>query len=290
MADDRLRGLTALLDEFTASVALTASLTLQRDVAKKELGRRVWDFDRSRRHHSTFVTLAEQQANSKVKAQKQFEQLDKQLGHHMAQRHALSVTIASEILSHSNSHEAETLKRVERRLDDTSKEVGHLNTEVGGVKLLQSKMATFRRELDGAFHDIAALRSTLSQTVKDLESQTSQSATKLKTDITKLQADIEGVKKAVEDRAAVPVDNHHQDLEFDGLGLAPTIVMLKEIAQTHFRALRQVDNDLNTFEAEVEDLNGKLQALIEPGVPSRAGLRSGMDSTPIRTTFHPQVN
>ena len=286
VADDRLQALTALLDNFTASVASTASLTIQRDVAKKELARREYDFDRSRRHHNTFAALAEQQANSKLKAQKQFEQLSKQLSVHTAQRHELSITIATRILSYSSGHETETLKRVEGRLDDTSKAVSHLNTELGGIKSLQPKIATFQRELDGAFHDIAALRSTLSQAVKNWESQTSESATKVETDMTKLQDDIDGVKKAVKAGAAAPVGTQQPDLEFDGLGLAPTIVKLKEIAEAHFRALRQVDNDLDTFETKVEDLDESFQAVVERGVPNRAELKAGMDSTLARSSIY----
>lgn len=166
--DDRVESLTAVLDEFTSHVGKMTSITVQRDMAKKEWAKRDQDYEKSRRYHAAFATLAEQQENSKVRARQKFEELDKQLKDHVTAREKLSKAIASRLMSQSNSTDTQTIRRLEQTVEETSRQVKILKSQCGQIGALQGRVDGFKFELGKSQAELNKAHSDLNRAQSEL--------------------------------------------------------------------------------------------------------------------------
>ena len=238
---------------------------MQRDSAKKEFERREQDYDKSRRHHAAYAPLAEQQENSKAKAQRRFEQLEEQLNKHVAAREKLSSTIASKIISHSNAQDTATLGRLDAEVQTMSKHLRDAKADSGqirywGPKLLEVKEASklAQQAVTDVKESLAPLRALGSRTEK-LESRINDFPN-LRMELSKIRDEVKSFGKVI-DKAVTDLDEVRELVEEKDHKLTQSIQRLDNVIAEHTTALQKVDEDLENFDSELDRLTIRVKAV-----------------------------
>ncbi|KAI9792260.1 MAG: hypothetical protein M1816_002485 [Peltula sp. TS41687] len=213
--DDRIKDLAGVLNDFTSHVIAMASLTLLQDMAKSDSKKKEGAFELGKKYHDNYVGLAETQENMKVTAGKRSEELDQRLQEHTAAREKLSMAIASKVISHSNSKDLESLKKVESDLLGLKKRVNDQTSEFGQVRYLLDKttehgnlLSATQDELEKTRASFASMGASLNKLEKRVDDFPD-----MRMEITKIRDDmVQPISKSLE-KAMSNVERLNQTVE-----------------------------------------------------------------------------
>ncbi|KAI9871408.1 MAG: hypothetical protein M1830_002947 [Pleopsidium flavum] len=288
--------LLAVLGEFTDHVSDMASVTVQRDNAKKQLAKKAAEYNKWRKQHASFPPLAEQQEKERASAQNEFEELDRKLKQHVKSRDKLAQAIAMSVVSNRSNDDGgggnERVQHLERELEAVRSEIQGMRTklhqasaEYGQIHSIQSKHTSIQNQLvdlNKKLERVAAgsnprpVSSFASDnTIINIDKQVSKLQEKLVKvqervdDIPNLKLDVSKSKQETRDLSSVvntQVDSL-QELkgtvigEKDDKGLIDIIATVEEDVDKLRGALTTSNEDLDTFQSELHKSNGRIATL-----------------------------
>ncbi len=297
-ASAQMSRLLAVLGEFTNHVSDMASVTMQRENAKKQLAKKAAEYDKWRKQHASFPPLAEQQEKERASAQIEFEELDRKLKQHIGARDKLAQAIAMSVVSNRSGGggggggESERVQYLERELEVTRTDIQGMktklkqaSTEYGQIHGIQSKHASIQNQIVDLNHKLDGIvaglnsrpivSSTSDNSIINIDKQISKLQGKLVMiqervdDIPNLKLDVSKSKQEVRDLSfSVNAQvNSLQELkgtilgEKDDKGLIDIIATVEEDVDKLRGALTTTNEDLDNFQSELHKFNGRLATL-----------------------------
>jgi len=159
----QMERLLAVLGDFTDHVSSMASIHLQRDNAKKHLATQEAEFIKWRKQHVSFPPLAEQQEKNIANAQKELDDLDRNLKQHVKSRDQLAKAIAMSVISNQSEGRSESARvhLLEKELESTRSEIQKLRTDVNQASSEYDQIYAVQRDSTKSQNRIADIESKL---------------------------------------------------------------------------------------------------------------------------------
>lgn len=286
--------LLAVLGDFTNHVSDMASVTIQRDNAKKQLAKKEAEYNKWRKQHASFPPLAEQQEKEKASAKIEFEELDRKLKQHVGSRDKLAQAIAMSVVSNRTSvgEDTKRMQLLEKEIQFTKSEVNGMKTklhqasaEYGQIRSIHSSHGLFQNQIGELNHRLdnmmaglnsrPSIGSTPDNSNIDAEKEISKLEEKLLMvqervdDIPNLKLDISKSKQEIRDLTSLVngQENSLQELrgtilgEKDDKGLLEIIATVEEDVDKLRHALESNGEDLDSFQSELNKFSSRFTVL-----------------------------
>ncbi|KAI9814040.1 MAG: hypothetical protein M1827_003504 [Pycnora praestabilis] len=292
-----LSELTGVLVDFTKHVTAAASINIQRDAAQRQLTKKEDEYGKSHKFHASFPPLAEQQENSKARAQKEFIELDKKLSQHVGAQEKLAETIAMRMIM-SNKNNAwsgdqgpplETIRRLEKELEVAKSEVhaaanrmtvetNILKGEFWQIKNMSKKQMELRYRLDDLERRSPSIE-LLSKAERLVDQGDEIHNVRMDADnagknVTSLSTKVGEQEKQLNELKSI-VEGDEGDRGSHGLLFI--VAQLEESVERDRKALAKANEDLNDFESQLLKFDSRIVALGAREVQGRAP----QDSAPV---------
>lgn len=162
-ATNQMERLLAVLGDFTDHVSSMASIHVQRDNAKKHLATQEAEFIKWRKQHVSFPPLAEQQEKNRANAQKELDDLDRNLKQHVKSRDQLAKAIAMSVISNQSEGRGESARvhLLEKELESTRSEIQKLRADVNQASPEYDQIYAVQRDFTKSQNRIADIESKL---------------------------------------------------------------------------------------------------------------------------------
>ena len=250
---DNLKQLMETLLQFTKSVTTMATVTVQRDTARAKAEKQVTEYQRWRRHHESFTSLAEEHDKEMAKAKQHTERMDERLKRHEHARDSAIRMMAATMLAVSSGSaipkfgEDDQKKQLEWELKDVKAELdGIKNTLANTVRSINDKapiqVEAELKNVKADLRDNAIALSNLQETVIQSKESVQTKQARLSAQVNELE------KKVIHGKSHTDLNAQIQD----SLGhFSNEMAHLKERADSY-------DNlklELSKTQARVNDLS-----------------------------------
>ena len=182
-----LKNLIQRLSDFSQTVTTIASVTVQRDLAKNKMEKRIGEYERWRPHHESYTSLAEEHEKEMAKAKQATASMDERFKNHEEVREKAIQMMATTMLAAGNGTVVAKPSEDEQIAKHLVTEVKDLKAELDSVKTLLSNVKTsgdenlsrnLERDIENTKVDLNELRSAVTNFKVDVgqlrESQTIQ--------------------------------------------------------------------------------------------------------------------
>ncbi len=294
----QFKPLLALLGEFTDNVSDLASLRIQRDTAKKNLEKQETEYIKWRKQYVSFPPLAEQQEKNRAVAQKNFEDLDKQLKQRAGSRDKLAEALAMSVISNrgdsrggqSGEVEGERVLFLEQELGFWKSQTLEIQdkwkqsaTKIGQIHSIQSSQAKLQNQIMDLSHKIDKVSSsTTDSSFVNLEKQISRLQERLglvqdrvddipnlKLDYSKSKQDLRDLQNQVNAQADTLKELKGAVYgENDDKGVIDVMTNMEEDLDKMRTAMKTANDELHEFQTELHKFGGRV-AVVERGTSRR---------------------